>query len=106
MTLLVISSLPFALIPPPPLPLTSFPWVIIKFFIATVTLEAISKTVLALFPLTLIFDASEEPSIVTSLLIMSVDESTMVCPDKDESKLIVPPEQISAIAWRKDPTPE
>jgi hypothetical protein len=34
-----------------------------------------------------------------------MESRVIVCPERDASKTIVPPGQISAIAWRKEPTP-
>jgi hypothetical protein len=51
-----------------------------------------------LFPLILIREFNADPSIVRSLSIIKVDESVIISPESDEAKLIVPPEQTSAIA--------
>ena len=71
----------------------------------TVTPFSIKNTRTVLFPLILTCVSRLEPSMVTSLSSMRVESSTMVCPARDGSKVILPPLATSATAWRREPSP-
>jgi hypothetical protein len=70
----------------------------IKLSISTITLALTENTLTLLFPLMLILEKSEDPSMVKFLLMTKVEAKIIVCPESGESNVIVSPGAAFVIA--------